>query len=175
MEQKQFPDIEIVKGYEAYFRRFLQFIAQKELSKSLGEEVKKYALQTVPEINLSDFQQFSDDSYVRNYIGKDYETGWEALVMSWKKGNKTTIHGHPSFANYTILSGEILIETFDYIDNCLKPIGEYRVKSGVSFYAFGESDKFDNHIHRLTCLSDTAHSLHIYSDDARKGMVFEEK
>ena len=29
--------------------------------------------------------------------------------------------------------------------------------------------KFNNHIHRITCLSDTAHSLHVYSDDALKG------
>ena len=42
----------------------------------------------------------------------------------------------------------------------------------TGFYALGEANVLTNHIHRITCLSDIAYSLHIYSDDARKGVVY---
>ena len=42
-------------------------------------------------------------------------------------------------------------------------------------YAIGEAGKFNNHIHRITCLSDMAHSLHVYSDDALKGEKLDEQ
>ena len=42
-------------------------------------------------------------------------------------------------------------------------------------YAIGKAGKYNNHIHRITCLSDTAHSLHVYSDDALKGEKLDEQ
>ena len=39
----------------------------------------------------------------------------------------------------------------------------------------GAPGRFDNHIHRITCLSDTGHSLHVYSDDALRGEVYREE
>jgi hypothetical protein len=34
-------------------------------------------------------------------------------------------------------------------------------------------EDYENHIHRLTGLSKTAFTLHIYSSDARKGVDFD--
>jgi hypothetical protein len=46
------------------------------------------------------------------------------------------------------------------------------VNGQEGFAAIGHPGRFDNHIHRITCLSATAHSLHVYSDDALRGMTF---
>ena len=43
-----------------------------------------------------------------------------------------------------------------------------------AFFAVGAPGRFDNHIHRITCLSPTGHSLHVYSDDALRGEVYGE-
>ncbi len=142
------------------------------MGNALGSTIKKHALDFTTRWNPNDFQRFAE-SYVRNYIGQDERSGWEALVMSWQKGNHTSIHGHPQFASYTILSGELLIEGFKLNENgeCVK-LNEYVARAGDSFFAIGKVGRFDNHIHRLTCVSDNAHSLHIYSADARMGNVF---
>ena len=49
------------------------------------------------------------------------------------------------------------------------------VEGPCAFFAVGAPGRFDNHIHRITCLSDTGHSLHVYSDDALRGEVYREE
>ena len=106
---------------------------------------------------------------MRNYIGRDTESGWEAIVMSWKKGNRTAIHAHPQFAGYTFADGVFLVEVFEPFKEGIRLVQEMTISDIHGLYAIGEAGKFNNHIHRITCLSDTAHSLHVYSDDALKG------
>ena len=48
------------------------------------------------------------------------------------------------------------------------------VEAPLGFYAVGAEGSFENHIHRITCLSSTGHSLHVYSDDALRGTVYRE-
>ena len=165
--------IEIVPGYDIQFRKLKNIILPEECSIEWGERIKRYALEFASEIDLSHFQIFSGDSYMRNYLGRDNESGWEALIMGWSRGNRTAIHGHPKFASYTVVSGEIMLEVFEKRGDSLKKVMEYTARPGESFYAIGESDNYENHIHRLTGISDKAHTLHIYSDDARKGVNFD--
>ena len=122
---------------------------------------------------LDAFDRFSDESYLRTYLGRCPRTHWEAIVMSWKAGNRTSIHAHPQFAGYYFADGEFQVEIFEQAGpTALKLANVVRVNGQEGFAAIGHPGRFDNHIHRITCLSATAHSLHVYSDDALRGMTF---
>jgi hypothetical protein len=163
--------VKVLKGHEKEFAELLQIVKNKPITAELGEAIKACSLQWAKKLNLNDFNQFYDDHYGRNYIGKD-ESGWEAIVMTWKKGVHSTIHGHPQYAGYTYLSGELLLEVFEEVDGGLRKVLEYNVQGGDSFFAVSEKNDYKNHIHRITGLTD-ARTLHIYSDDARKGFNYD--
>lgn len=159
--------------YDNYFMELLTVTAHQKMDEKVAEAVKKHATKFLGIWNRKDFDRYQDN-YIRTYIGKDEVSGWEAIVMSWKKGNQTKIHGHPDFASYTSLTGELLVETFEpTVANKCRKVSEYMVTNGQGFYAIGKEGEFNNHIHRISCLSDTAHSLHIYSDDALLGITYE--
>lgn len=159
-------------NYKDFFEQLLSIVSNNEFNTQLGEIIKTHALSFTSIWNPEDFK-YKGSTYTRCYIGKDHISKWEAIVMCWKRGNQTSIHGHPNFASYTFLLGEILVETFSPTeDNKVTKNAEVIYTPKSSLFAIGESSNFDNHIHRLTCLSDYAYSLHIYSDDARKGKLF---
>jgi hypothetical protein len=165
-------EIKIIPGYEDIFATLLNKTANRAITAALGEELKPFAIQSAAAINVKDFQTFTSP-YTRNYIGKDSRTGWEMIVMGWQKGNRTAIHGHPLYAGYTGVAGNVLLEVFEKREGGLKKVLEHVVQPGESFYSVAEVDNYENHIHRLTGLTDTAFTLHIYSDDARKGVDFD--
>lgn len=165
--------IEIKTGYEAFFAGVIKITQQDPINQALGEALRQHASIFLATCNLDNFCDFADTHYTRTYLGKNMESGWEALMMCWCKGNRTSIHGHPQFAAYNFASGRFLLETFQKdSDDRLHLVDSFETEAGQSFYAIGNACVFDNHIHRITCLSDTGRSLHIYSDDARKGKVF---
>ena len=66
-------------------------------------------------------------------------------------------------------------ETFEPAgDGTARPVHSAEVEAPCAFFAIGKPGCFDNHIHRITCLSPTGHSLHVYSDDALRGEVYGE-
>ena len=160
--------------YRNFMDGLLHIVANEPIANRLGDRIQDYALDFVRHHSLDSFNRFSPDSYVRNYLGRDPEAHWEALVMSWQKGNRTAIHAHPQFAGYTFAHGEFLIEIFEPVPEGIRLKQEYVIKDIRGFYAIGDPGRFDNHIHRITCLSETGHSLHIYSDDALKGLKIPE-
>ena len=163
------PQAIVVPGYEAFMQGLMDIVHSGPVCNHLGEKVKTYVLNFVKKQPLDSFNRFSGETYVRNYIGRDADTHWEAIVMCWKKGNQTAIHSHPQFASYTFVDGEFLVEVFEPCEKGIKLAYKTVVNDIRGLYAIGEAGKFDNHIHRITCLSDTARSLHVYSDDALKG------
>ena len=165
---------EFTAGYDHFMDGLLDVVHSGPVTDSMGDRIKTYALDFVKEYPLTPFDQYSDSTYVRNYIGRDPETHWEAIVMSWKKGNQTAIHSHPQFASYTFADGIFEVEVFEPQGDGIRLVDDLIVDHALGLYAIGEAGKFDNHIHRITCLSETAHSLHIYSDDALKGMKLDE-
>ncbi|MDR0363554.1 MAG: cysteine dioxygenase [Bacteroidales bacterium] len=170
-----FPQpIEVQVGYDRFFNGIKEIVNGKKIDNALGEKLKTYVFDSFDSFDFSDFQEFSDTLYVRKYLGKDFETGWEAILMCWKKGNQTAIHGHPQFAAYNFVKGDFLVEVFEAKDDFVQLANAIEAKRGDGFFAVGEPDAFDNHIHRITCLSDVGYSLHIYSDDARKGFNMNE-
>ncbi|MDR2409307.1 MAG: cysteine dioxygenase [Bacteroidales bacterium] len=162
--------IVVLNGYEKQFGELMDLVNDKPITTDLGNAIKQHALKWAKEINPEEFHQFYDDRYGRNYIGKS-PTGWEAIVMTWKKGVSSSIHGHPQYAGYTHVSGDIRLEVFEEQEGGLRKVLEHIIQPGDSFFAVSDKNDFKNHIHRLTGLTD-ARTLHIYSDDARRGFNY---
>lgn len=165
----------ITDGYGEFFRNLLQITSGADCDDALGEELKKYVLEWLARNPLDKFDEYSDLTYSRTYLGRDAASGWEAIVMTWKQGNRTRIHAHPQFAGYNLADGVFRVEIFEpTVDGHVRLVDDRTVTAPCAFFAVGAKDRFDNHIHRLTCLSPTGHSLHIYSDDALRGQIYEE-
>ncbi|MEL7070615.1 MAG: hypothetical protein AAGN15_18410 [Cyanobacteria bacterium J06581_3] len=122
---------------------------------------------------------FDPGTYTRTYIGKEFSNGptptgslFEALVMRWDEQSKTSIHGHPKFSFYHVMSGAFEIELFDQLaTGDLQTKEVQRLTPAESTWFSGDSHCYDNCIHRVTCL-EPGLTFHVYSDDALKGAVF---
>lgn len=170
--RNDFPEnIDVKPGYEAFFGGMMQIVHNQAIEPELGEKLRQYTYCFLELCSLDDFQEYSDTLYKRVYLGKD-PSGWEAIMMCWKKENRTSIHSHPQFAAYNFVEGKFLVEIFKENGDEIELVDTLETEGGQGFFAIGEPDSFDNHIHRITCLSDFGHSLHIYSDDARKGKKY---
>lgn len=157
-----------------FMRDLLLIVHGRPIDEQLAGQVQALARKFVQTNPLDKFNRYSATAYVRHYIGRDPSTGWEALMMNWTKGNRTTIHSHPQFAGYTFADGEFCVEIFEPYKNGARLVDQLHVTQLHSLHAIGQAGEFSNHIHRITCLSPTAHSLHIYSDDALKGLTYDE-
>lgn len=161
----------VVAGYEEFFSRLLAITTDAEIDDALGERIKAYVLGWLADCPLTAFEAYSDTAYRRSYLGRS-TSGWEAIVMSWKQGNRTSVHAHPQFAGYHFADGRFRLEIFEQADGGVRLRQEVVAEAPCAFFAVGRPGYFDNHIHRITCLSDTGHSLHVYSDDALRGEVY---
>ena len=164
--------MEVKPGYEAFFTDLMNLVKNNELNDELGEKLKQLALDFTNHYDLEAFNTFSGKDYERTFIGKD-ASGWEAIMMTWRKGKQSTIHTHPQFAAYNILKGKINLEIFEEKKNGnIVRTAMLEVDENTGFFAIGEPNTMANHIHRISGLSDVSYSLHIYSDDARKGFTY---
>lgn len=163
----------MVAGYEPFMAGLMDIVRAGAMDTATGDKLRDYVLNFVRNNSLACFDQYTD-TYVRNIIGRD-ASGWEAIVMSWKKGSRTSIHTHPQFASYTFADGEFLVEVFEPCSKGIRLVKQITVNEVMGLYSIGEEGRFTNHIHRLTCLSDTAHSLHVYSADALNGLNLDDE
>lgn len=99
------------------------------------------------------------------------ENGFEALAARWSKDTITAIHGHPMFAFYYLLEGELSVENFEKEGSGLRKTTTKRHGPGEYFSMRGKIGTFDNGIHRVTAIKESL-SIHIYSADATKGEIF---
>ncbi len=116
-------------------------------------------------IKTEDFELVKN-SYIR-YIISNTDDYWLS-ILKWDKGVKTSIHGHPQQSFLYVLDGEFTINNYKS-DTSL--ISSKISKTGYYYHCNGKVNRLDNCIHRMEsnieCLS-----LHFYSDDPRKGIVF---
>jgi predicted metal-dependent enzyme (double-stranded beta helix superfamily) len=167
-------EVRLVKpGYEDFFKELMNLVRENDLSEKLGEDLKRFALTFPSHYDLDAFDIDSANQYERTIIGKD-ESGWEAIIMTWHKGRQSSIHGHPQFASYNVLRGKLKLEIFEDAkgNGDITLVNTLEIDENTGHFAIGESNTMSNHIHRVTCLSDISYSLHIYSDDARKGFIY---
>lgn len=113
--------------------------------------------------------------YLRNLIGRS--TGYdknEALLIHWNTMARTGIHGHPAAAFYRVLTGKFQMDVFERIAKSKKVVKRktFILGPGDSKSCIGTKETYDNFIHRVVCLEE-GFTVHFYSDDARKGEMFE--
>ena len=99
------------------------------------------------------------------------ENGFEAMAARWSKDTITAIHGHPMFAFYYLLEGELSVENFEKEGSGIRKTTTKRYSPGGHFCMRGKADTFDNGIHRVTAVQESL-SIHIYSADAMEGEKF---
>ncbi|BAO44776.1 cupin domain-containing protein [Thiolapillus brandeum] len=98
--------------------------------------------------------------------------GAEIMVARWDAGACTPTHGHPQYAFVLVLQGRLQMEHFVATPKGLQLTGTRIKNAGEHIYASGREGRYDNAIHRVTALEPSL-SLHIYSDDALKGICFD--
>lgn len=135
------------------------------------ERIVDKALAFIPTLDLSPDDFPLSKVYTRTIIHQE-ECGPEAMLARWRKDAVSSTHGHPEFGFYYLLSGKLHVETFEFENNTLLSSGETVMRTGQYFLINGRADRFDNGIHRITVLEESL-SLHIYSDDALKGICFD--
>ncbi len=106
-------------------------------------------------------------SYARHIFME--EPYWLAVVK-WGKGAKTPIHGHADLTFVYILSGILKVRNYSHPPLKLGDVMHY--KSDDYVYQKGKLGYFDNGIHSVYAKSDSL-SLHFYSDNPAKGVLFE--
>lgn len=119
---------------------------------------------------------FAKATYTRNKIMQtsEQEHGFEALIMRWDKQVKTSIHGHPAFSFYHVISGVFEMEVFSLkAKDCLELREMRRFHASDTTWFAGQIGRYDNFIHRVTCL-EPGLTFHIYSEDAQKGIRIQE-
>ena len=84
--------------YGEFFTGLTGITDRKPVDDALGERIQGYVLGWLEGHPLTAFDDYSATAYRRTYLGRSPETGWEAIVMSWQEGNRTSIHAHPQFA-----------------------------------------------------------------------------
>lgn len=97
-------------GYASFFSGLLEVTHTRAVDDGLGERIEEYVMSWLGDHALDGFDDYSADGYRRTYLGRSPETGWEAIVMSWQEGNRTSIHAHPQFAGYFFADGRFLVE-----------------------------------------------------------------
>ncbi len=111
---------------------------------------------------------FNKNSYTRNIIVNNKKC-WLGLIC-WDKGAITSIHGHPDQSFFYVIQGSLECRNFD--NNSLNMPKLSELDYGEYIYSQGIKGKMDNYIHQIKAKQKSI-SLHYYSDDPRKGEVFD--
>ena len=128
------------QGYEGIFTALMETVRGREIDDALGMDIERLVLRYLSENPPHEFDTFSDRSYLRTYLGRDTATGWEAIMMSWREGNTTSIHAHPQFAGYHFADGQFRLEIFEPAgDGTARRIKDLTVTAPCAFHAIGRA------------------------------------
>ena len=111
MEALARPETKSLSGFknkQIIQSKFANFIREIESIETDSEKIKHlhtFSHRISNYLDLDDFYGDFDANYQRNYLAR-HESGWELLLIAWKKGSKTTIHGHPQLCCYNYIEGE---------------------------------------------------------------------
>lgn len=118
---------------------------------------------------LEDFPRI-DGTYSRSIVYRD-DNGFEAMAARWSKGSVTAIHGHPPFIFYFVIHGNLTIDNYRRNEKGLLFGSSEIMQPHDHFFSIGKPGRYDNNIHQVQANEETL-SIHISSDDSRKGEVF---
>lgn len=160
---------------EDLFQELMQYRDRTADISSLGpwlqQQIAAYAFPSMHHI------PFAAATYTRNCVARENleRQGFEALIMRWDQNVKTSIHGHPAFSFYHVISGVFEMELFSFEEPNRLPANRLRLEKTQRFYPsdttwfLGQFGRYDNFIHRVTCLEPGC-TFHVYSEDAQKGI-----
>ncbi len=149
------------------FQRLLQNLFKNPDPNHITEGILTF-LKQYPLV-LDDFPPL-EGTYSRTILYR-HENGYEAMAARWSPGAVSSIHGHPHYAMIMVVKGSL------GVDNFIKTQGQLKMKTSsvLSEFEFfsdnGDSNAFNNHIHRVQADEETL-SIHISSDDAAKGETY---
>ncbi len=110
-------------------------------------------------------------SYSRNIIGT--HDNWIGLICRWEPNVTSSIHGHPPFAYYHVMDGEVAMDMYEAVnDSEARQVSTSELCTGDSIFSIQKKAQFDNLIHRVRTANSTVFTLHLYSDNPAKGRVF---
>ena len=140
----------------------------RQLTTHLQDEKK--LLQLASRFTVEDDYPLMPNSYTRNILYRD-ANGSQVMVARWDKDASTAIHGHPQYTFVQLLKGRLLVDTFESGKEGLQMRHSAVINPGQHLYHVGKAGRFDNAIHRVKALQHSL-SLHVYSDDALKGIIY---
>ena len=168
-DTKEFPQR---KEYSDLFELILSAKDQYEgeaLSEQLAMIIESYKVNS---LKIKDFPQAEKNQYSRSYIGRDY-SGWESIICRWEEGANSSIHGHPDFVFYYVLEGKIEMPFYKKSKEGELILDRIQIlEKGEFVFSVGPEGKFENMIHAIKALEPSL-SLHVFSDNALKGEVYE--
>jgi Cysteine dioxygenase type I len=169
-------EIDLCEDYKEYFEEFIEDLKKTENEEvgNIEQLINKFSIKLADIIDFDKIKPSGTDKYSRNCLGR-HASGWELMVMCWSKDQITSIHGHPYICSYNFVKGEFDIEIYNLDSNNRLIYNKNINVSENSIYTdIGIENSFSNHVHRIKCKSEIGYSIHIYSDDARKGTQFPE-
>ena len=110
-------------------------------------------------------------TYSRTILCRN-DNGYEAMAARWSPGTISSIHGHPHFALIIVIKGKLGIDYYKKHDGRIEMTRSGFLSESQFFSDIGQAETFDNHIHGVQAYEETL-SIHISSDDAAKGEIFE--
>lgn len=162
-------------GLDTLFQNFLSYKNTTANRSSLGPWLHQHI--TACSFPDADQLPFRSDAYTRNCMAKEnpnQNQGFEALIMRWDGQVQTSVHGHPEFSFYYVISGCFGMDLFAHsATDGLRLTETRRFGPGEAVWFLGQAGQYNNFIHQVTCL-EPGHTFHIYSEDAQRGLAFEE-
>lgn len=149
------------------FRELLQQLFDQAEPERIADMVTGF-LRSHP-LPLDEFPRI-EGTYSRTIVHR-HPNGYEAMAARWSKGTLTSIHGHPPFLFYHVISGGLKVDNFIQTESGLITGPTMVINDGEGFHAIGEPGRYDNSIHQVHADEETL-SIHIFSDNGQKGEVF---
>jgi predicted metal-dependent enzyme (double-stranded beta helix superfamily) len=152
---------------EAFTKMLQQLAAAKYDSENILDNINRFF--NHHQLLREDFPVMKN-YYTRTVLLKE-QSGFEIMMARWDKGAVTPIHGHPEYALMYVIEGQLSEQLFLPEEDRLMKVSTLNYYPGDYSYHKGDSEQFDNSIHRLTAVTNSL-SLHVYSDDGLKGKVY---
>lgn len=163
----QSHDVPLLLG-EGLDRLLRQLAAVKydteKMLEAIGDVMEKHAM---PKGAF----RFKKNAYSRSILLRE-DCGFEIMVARWDRDAVTPIHGHPGYSLLYVVEGTLKETLFVNDGGRIQKGEESQLQPGFYSYHKGEQGRYDNAIHQIKALKESL-SLHIYSDDALKGQVFQ--
>ncbi|MCA9351419.1 hypothetical protein KC929_01405 [Patescibacteria group bacterium] len=166
--------LESVLGNYARYGMTKSFCEAVIADKFLFEAVLKGNLKIKP-------QSIRENDLYRREVLASQPKGFEIVRATWKQVNiSTSIHGHPQFAYYQVLSGRYRMKFFTPVEGepgFVRPTGKEILLDCYTnpiFHSLAEKKTYQNAIHTVTPI-EPGETLLIYSEPADRGECFQLK